>query len=349
MTTFQLGLNSFGEVATDGDRVLSDAETAAAARRGGAARGVGRPRRVQRRRALPRRPQRLRDARAARRDRDGDRADPARHVGHGAQHQRPRAALPRVLHPGRASRTAARSSCSAARRRPSRSRCSATTWPTTSSCSRRSSTSSCGSARGRGHLVGHGARPARRRSGCTRGCARAASRPGSASAAARTRWSAPPATGCRSCSPSSAAGPQRFAGHVELYQRALDAVRARRRCRSASTRSAWSPTPTRRPRRPGGGIGSRWWPRSARERGFYAPTRERYEAEIDHGALFVGSPETVARKIAATARDLRLSRFDLKYDVMHLPREARARTIELLGREVAPRVRELLTKEPSHV
>ena len=27
MTTFQLGLNSFGEVATDGDRVLSDAET----------------------------------------------------------------------------------------------------------------------------------------------------------------------------------------------------------------------------------------------------------------------------------------------------------------------------------
>jgi probable LLM family oxidoreductase len=80
----------------------------------------------------------------------------------------------------------------------------------------------------------------------------------------------------------------------------------------------------------------------AAERGFYAPDRERYEAELAHGVLFVGSPETVARKIVQVARDLRLSRFDLKYDIMHLPREARARTIELLGREVAPRVRELL-------
>ena len=59
--------------------------------------------------------------------------------------------------------------------------------------------------------------------------------------------------------------------------------------------------------------------------------------------------ETVARRIAVAAKDLRLSRFDLKYDIMHLPREARARTIELLGREVAPRVRELLAKEPTHV
>ncbi|WP_121704252.1 LLM class flavin-dependent oxidoreductase [Streptomyces sp. BBFR25] len=87
----------------------------------------------------------------------------------------------------------------------------------------------------------------------------------------------------------------------------------------------------------------------AQERGFREPDRKRYEAEVEHGSLFVGSPETVARKIAATARDLRLSRFDLKYDVMHLPRQARARTIELLGREVAPRVREILSEELIHV
>jgi hypothetical protein len=37
------------------------------------------------------------------------------------------------------------------------------------------------------------------------------------------------------------------------------------------------------------------------------------------------------------------------YDIMHPPREARARTIELLGRDVAPRVQELLTMEPTHV
>ena len=59
------------------------------------------------------------------------------------------------------------------------------------------------------------------------------------------------------------------------------------------------------------------------------------------GALFVGSPETVAQKIALMVRDLRISRFDLKYDILHLPVEARSRTIELLGREVAPRVRGL--------
>ena len=48
------------------------------------------------------------------------------------------------------------------------------------------------------------------------------------------------------------------------------------------------------------------------------------------------------------ARDLQLSRFDLKYDILHLPRQVRARTIELFGREVAPRVRELLAAEPAH-
>ncbi|MBB5790174.1 hypothetical protein [Jiangella mangrovi] len=64
------------------------------------------------------------------------------------------------------------------------------------------------------------------------------------------------------------------------------------------------------------------------------------------GALFVGSPETVARKIATVARDLHLTRFDLEYDIMRLPRAARARTIELLGREVLPRVRDLLAVPP---
>ena len=81
------------------------------------------------------------------------------------------------------------------------------------------------------------------------------------------------------------------------------------------------------------------------ERGFYPPTRERYEAEVETGALFVGSPETVAQKIVVMARELRISRFDLKYDILHLPVEARSRTIELLGREVAPRVQELLASE----
>src|SRR5690606_36132132 len=49
------------------------------------------------------------------------------------------------------------------------------------------------------------------------------------------------------------------------------------------------------------------------ERGWGPLTPEEYRTEIAHGALYVGSPETVARKIAATVRCLGLSRFDLKY------------------------------------
>ncbi|WP_066371072.1 LLM class flavin-dependent oxidoreductase [Herbidospora mongoliensis] len=136
--------------------------------------------------------------------------------------------------------------------------------------------------------------------------------------------------------------PQRFAGNVDLYLTALE--RFGRPAQPIGQHSLGLVADTDEEAR------ETWWPHWKRvvealaaERGFYAPTRERYEAELDQGALYVGSPETVARKIAQTARDLRLSRFDLKYDIMHLPREARARTIDLLGREVAPRVRELLT------
>ncbi len=68
----------------------------------------------------------------------------------------------------------------------------------------------------------------------------------------------------------------------------------------------------------------------------------QFEAEVAEGSLFVGSPETVAQKLAKVIRDLRLSRFDLKYDLLHMPVEQRAESIRLFGREVAPRVRELL-------
>jgi probable LLM family oxidoreductase len=142
--------------------------------------------------------------------------------------------------------------------------------------------------------------------------------------------------------------PQRFAGHVDLYLRALHQFGHPAQPIGQHSLGLVADTDEE--------AVETWWrywqpvvANIARERGFYAPDRERYEAELDSGALFVGSPDTVARKIATVASDLRLSRFDLKYDIMHLPREARARTIELLGREVAPRVQELLAKEPTHV
>jgi alkanesulfonate monooxygenase SsuD/methylene tetrahydromethanopterin reductase-like flavin-dependent oxidoreductase (luciferase family) len=58
--------------------------------------------------------------------------------------------------------------------------------------------------------------------------------------------------------------------------------------------------------------------------------------------LFVGSPQTVAEKIARTMKTLGASRFDLKYGIGGLSHESLMRTIELYGTEVVPRVRELL-------
>ncbi|HEY9016548.1 MAG TPA: hypothetical protein VIM84_15955, partial [Gemmatimonadales bacterium] len=66
--------------------------------------------------------------------------------------------------------------------------------------------------------------------------------------------------------------------------------------------------------------------------------------EIAQGSLYVGSPETVARKISATVQALGASRFDLKYSAGTLGHEVMLRSIELYGREVMPQVRELLAE-----
>ncbi|HWJ66636.1 MAG TPA: LLM class flavin-dependent oxidoreductase [Nocardioides sp.] len=83
------------------------------------------------------------------------------------------------------------------------------------------------------------------------------------------------------------------------------------------------------------------------ERGWGPVTREQYDAEVDHGSLYVGSPETVARKIATTARVLGIQRFDLKYSNGPMPHPLLMRSIELYGTEVIPRVRALLAEPVS--
>ncbi|HVK84408.1 MAG TPA: LLM class flavin-dependent oxidoreductase [Kofleriaceae bacterium] len=83
--------------------------------------------------------------------------------------------------------------------------------------------------------------------------------------------------------------------------------------------------------------------RIGKERGWPPPTRAQFDREAGPaGALFVGSPETVAQKIAATAKVLRLDRFDLKYSNGALEHPKLLRSIELIGTKVAPRVHELL-------
>jgi probable LLM family oxidoreductase len=135
--------------------------------------------------------------------------------------------------------------------------------------------------------------------------------------------------------------PRRFVPYVELYHRAL-----------AQLGSEPLPVGVHSP----GHIADsdaqareELWPhhevmrnRIGAERGWPPTSRAEYDREVAEGSLYVGSPETVARRIAGTVRALGASRFDLKYSAGTLPHDAMLRSIELYGREVMPRVRELL-------
>jgi probable LLM family oxidoreductase len=78
------------------------------------------------------------------------------------------------------------------------------------------------------------------------------------------------------------------------------------------------------------------------ERGWPPVTRASFDYEAGGGALHIGAPETVARKIAATAKALGIVRFDMKYSQGALPHDKLMRSIELYGTKVIPMVRELL-------
>ncbi|WP_027576896.1 LLM class flavin-dependent oxidoreductase [Bradyrhizobium sp. WSM1743] len=82
--------------------------------------------------------------------------------------------------------------------------------------------------------------------------------------------------------------------------------------------------------------------RIGKERGWPPMGRDEFVHEAEHGSLYVGAPETVARKIAKTAKALGISRFQLKYSAGPLPHEKLMRSIELYGRKVVPMVREMM-------
>lgn len=80
------------------------------------------------------------------------------------------------------------------------------------------------------------------------------------------------------------------------------------------------------------------------ERGWPAPTRIAFERDASaEGALYVGSPETVARKIAKNVSALGVSRFDLKYANGSMPHAQLMHSIELYATQVAPIVHDLLS------
>jgi probable LLM family oxidoreductase len=78
------------------------------------------------------------------------------------------------------------------------------------------------------------------------------------------------------------------------------------------------------------------------ERGWPPFTPGQFEAEIERGSLYVGAPDTVARRIATTTKALGISRFHMKYSAGTLSHEKIMRCIELYGRKVIPLTRDML-------
>lgn len=79
-------------------------------------------------------------------------------------------------------------------------------------------------------------------------------------------------------------------------------------------------------------------------RGWMPLRRSEFDAEVADGSLYVGSVETVARKIAAAVEELGVGRFDMIYSAAGaVPASARLRSVELYGAKVVPMVRDLLS------
>jgi probable LLM family oxidoreductase len=136
--------------------------------------------------------------------------------------------------------------------------------------------------------------------------------------------------------------PKRFAGYAALYRQALQERKAPELPIAVHSPGHVADTDER--------ARDEVWPhyeammsRIGAERGWPPMTRAHFEREAGpSGALCVGAPETVAAKIIRTVRLLGLSRFDMKYSSGTLPHDKLMRSIELFGREVAPRVRAAL-------
>ncbi|MGG1637643.1 LLM class flavin-dependent oxidoreductase [Paenibacillus sp. NRS-1760] len=82
-----------------------------------------------------------------------------------------------------------------------------------------------------------------------------------------------------------------------------------------------------------------------KERGWAHYDRSSFDAARSfEGALYVGDPETVAQKIIHLRKNVGVTRFMMYVPLSTMPHDQVMRAIELLGTEVAPRVREEIAK-----
>jgi probable LLM family oxidoreductase len=94
----------------------------------------------------------------------------------------------------------------------------------------------------------------------------------------------------------------------------------------------------------------RFWPvwssimnAEAPKRGWARYSRERYDVEVgEGGALFVGSAETVAQRVAASMQRLGATRFDFVAAASRMNHAAKTDSIERFGQDVVPRVRRIM-------
>jgi probable LLM family oxidoreductase len=77
-------------------------------------------------------------------------------------------------------------------------------------------------------------------------------------------------------------------------------------------------------------------------RGWPPIRRSEFEAEIEYGSMYVGSPETVARKTADAIKTLGVGRFDMIYTAGAIPARHRLHAVELFGSKVVPMVKDML-------
>ncbi|HVX38070.1 MAG TPA: LLM class flavin-dependent oxidoreductase [Gemmatimonadaceae bacterium] len=137
--------------------------------------------------------------------------------------------------------------------------------------------------------------------------------------------------------------PRRFQPYVQLYHQALEKLGKPQLPIGMHSPGHIAPTDQQ--------AKEELWPawremrdRIGRERGWGPTSAAEFTREIEAGSLYVGSPETVARKIAAAVQALGVARFDLKYTSGPMAHDAAMRSIELYGTRTIPIVNELLSE-----
>jgi probable LLM family oxidoreductase len=137
--------------------------------------------------------------------------------------------------------------------------------------------------------------------------------------------------------------PKRFLPYVDLYHRASDQTGTPRMPLGVHSPGYVAETDEQ--------AREELWPgyktlhdRIGGERGWGPTSKDTFIHEVENGSTYAGSPETVARKIAATIKALGADRFDLKYSAGTTPHDKMMKSIELYGTKVIPMVRELLAE-----